>query len=714
MSSDAGATYTHEFLPDSEMEAAALTPRRALQLLRRRWVLFLGVWVLVGLGGFVVTRSLRPMYRAQSTLEVRPEKPLVSLEAPETSYVASLQLWANFYRTQESLLRSPVLILDVLRGLPESVAGEYLRRPDPAKAFADSLDIEKTESSFIMRVGFTDRDPARASTLVNALVSRYLDDANRRLRDLKNDTLAVLTKETLPAIQLRFDEADQALRKFQKDTGYADFEVEFGSRVENLRRVDTRLSEIRMKIFKMGADANALKGYDAEGVSGLYHEAFHGIRALEGLGTQRAALLDELAKQTGVLKEKHPRAIELKNELGRVEGEIRETVRGILQSFQKTLASLGEEEKQLDAEKARLEKDMADSRRHLTDFKRLDAELGTAKELYNSYLKKLSETRVAAGTAQGGVRIVDPASPPVEPHQKPNWILSLALVLGLILASASVWAAEQRGDELASPREVEVFLGLDVLGEIPAEERASERDPVLLPGDADSPAWEAYRGLRAHLLTRLEDLNRGKVILVTSPEEGEGKTTVATNLSRVLAMEDQRVLLIDGEFRWPVLKSLLADPMGTGLEEVLRGEMTLREAVQPSALAGVDILGADTGLLNAAEIPCLIRFQALLKAAKDLYDFVVIDSAPVNLASETALLGRRADATLLVVRQGRTRRGSARLGSKRLSDMKAAPLGAVVVGTGVPPSLPGYQNRRDPAREARILEKEGDNLVGIV
>src|SRR5262249_56563994 len=131
----------------------------------------------------------------------------------------------------------------------------------------------------------------------------------------------------------------------------------------------------------------------------------------------------------------------------------------------------------------------------------------------------------------------------------------------------------------------EVFLGLDVLAEIPEDEQAEERRgvPHLLPADdADSPACEAYRRLRAHVVIRLEDLNRGKIILVSSPEEGEGKSTVAANLARVLAMEDQRVLLFDAELRWPMMKALLADPMGPGLEEVLRGEMLLREAVQSS------------------------------------------------------------------------------------------------------------------------------------
>lgn len=690
--------------------------RRILLILRRRWALFGGLWILIALIAVAVSLTIEPVYRPQSTLEVRPEMPLVSNDQADTSYIASLQMWANFYRTQETLLRSPTLIQEVLKSAPTPMVAEYLESPDPVKAFNADLDVEKTESSYILKVGFTDEDPVKATFLINTLVSRYLQDASRRLRELKSDTLEVLSKETLPAIRQRFDEAERALQQFQERTGFADFEVEFAARVDNRRRVDARLSEIRLRAIRMGSDIDALRGYGTEGITGLYHESFHATRALEGLGARRAALLEELAGQAGVLKEKHPRAIEVRNELARVDLQIREAIQGTLQSFEKTLESIREEEKKLAAEKSRLEEDMGQARRRLTEFKRLDAELATSKELYNAYLKKHSETRATSASGQAGVRVVDPATVPAEPYRKPNWILSLGFVAGLILAAAAVGLAEMLNDRLASPEEVELFLGLDVLGEIPApaaDAQGLQPARLLVDEDEDAPVFEAYRSLRAHLITRLEEVNSGKIILVTSAASGEGKSSVAVNLARVLALEDQRVLLFDAELRWPCMKALLADPRGRGLEELLRGEVTLPEAVQRSRIPGVDVLGADTALLRP-EMAGSVRFQAALRAAREHYDFIVIDSAPATLVSDTALVARRTDATVLVVRQGETSRASALAARKRLTAMGAPLMGAVVLGTEVPENFYGYQNRRDPDQEAQVIEKEGDNLVGVV
>src|SRR4029453_17195454 len=168
---------------------------------------------------------------------------------------------------------------------------------------------EKTESSYIMKVGFIDTDPGHATEIVNTLVALYLRDANRRLRELKDQALEVLSNETLPAIRQRFDEAEKALQAFQGETGFADFEEQYASLVEARRRVAARLSEIRLRGFRIRSERIALQGYGANGTSGLYHEAFHATRSLEPLTIQRAALSAELARQEETLKEKHPRLI---------------------------------------------------------------------------------------------------------------------------------------------------------------------------------------------------------------------------------------------------------------------------------------------------------------------------------------------------------------------------------------------------------------------
>jgi Mrp family chromosome partitioning ATPase len=106
--------------------------------------------------------------------------------------------------------------------------------------------------------------------------------------------------------------------------------------------------------------------------------------------------------------------------------------------------------------------------------------------------------------------------------------------------------------------------------------------------------------------------------------------------------------------------------------------VTIEKAIQGSVIDGVDILGAQEGISSAAELAGSPHFDAVLRYAKDKYDFVLIDCAPVIPVSESALIARRADAVLLVVREGQTSRGAAQMAKKRLLGMDVRLLGSVL------------------------------------
>src|SRR5258706_10316933 len=123
-------------------------------------------------------------------------------------------------------------------------------------------------------------------------------------------------------------------------------------------------------------------------------------------------------------------------------------------------------------------------------------------------------------------------------------------------------------------------------------------------------------------------------------------------------MDGQRVLIYVADLRRPSQRKLIGSRDGTGLEQVLRGEATLEQGTQKTRIAGVDVLGAQHGTAGAAELAGTSRLEGALDWARQRYDYILIDSAPVNLVSESSLIARNADLTLLVIRQG-TSRGAA-------------------------------------------------------
>jgi capsular exopolysaccharide synthesis family protein len=560
------------------------------------------------------------------------------------------------------------------------------------KEFTDRLDVEKVRSSFILKVGFVDEDGDAAKQVVNTLVSLYLEDANRRLRDLKSGAAEVLSKEALPSIRIRVDDSDKALQAFQTETGFTDFEEHYKSLVEARRKFDARYTDIRIQRVKIKSELDSLSAYGSDGVSGLYNPAFHSTTTLQPLAQERARIASELGKIEKLYKERHPAVQELREQLRMVEDKIREAVRGTLKALETDLAGVEAEEKSLQIELQAVEKGMADSARRLNQFKRLESELISSKELYNSYLKKHGETTATSGSSLGSVRVVDHATAPLAPY-KPKILMNLgfAAVVGLILGAGAMFVTEQLDDRIQSPREVEVFVGLEVLAVIPklsTSEKAGP-NPILLDEASELPEFESFRGLRAELITRLEKVDGAKIVCVVSALQSEGKSTVTANLAKVLAMEGRRVLIFDADLRRPSQRKLIGSKDGGGLEDVLRGEIALEKGVQSTRIPGVDVLGAREGTSGAAELAGKTNLEEALAWARQRYDYILIDSAPVNVVSESSLVARHADLTVLVIRQG-TSRGAAQAARKRLSGMGVRMAGALLNGSSLKNSEYGY------------------------
>lgn len=663
-----------------------------LLILRRRWRLLVIIWFVTVAAVAIYTFTTKRLYRPQASLEIRPETPLVSSDSSDAALMASRLNYENYYRTQEQILTSPTLLEAAFKGLPEAIRAKYKDVRDPVKAFSDRLDIEKVRTSFILKIGFVDEDPEAATQTVNTIVSLYLDDANRRLRELKSDAAEVLSKETLPTIRARVDEADKALQAFQTETRYVDFEEYYRSLLDAHRKFDSRFTDIKLRRVKTKAELEALSAYGSDGVTGLFNPAFHLTTTLQPLANERARIASELGKIEKLYKERHPAVQELREQLRMVEDKIREAIRGALKALETDLAQAESEEKALREELQVVEKGMADSARRLNQFKRLDSELVSAKELYNAYLKKHGETTATSGSALGSVRVIDHATVPVVPF-KPKVLtnLAVAMVMGFLLGLGAIFITEQLDDRIAMPREIEAFIGLDILAVIPrlsTSERAGA-DPILLDDSSELPEFEAFRGLRAELVTRLEKVDAAKTVCVLSALQSEGKSTVTANLAKVLAMEGRRVLIFDADLRRPSQLKLLSSKDGAGLEQVLRGNATFEEAILKTRIPGVDVLGAHQGTSGAAELAGTARLEQGLQWARERYDYILIDSAPVNQVSESSLIARHANLTILVVRQG-TSRGAVMAARRRLDGMNVRLGGAVMNGSAYTGAGYGY------------------------
>ena len=297
--------------------------------------------------------------------------------------------------------------------------------------------------------------------------------------------------------------------------------------------------------------------------------------------------------------------------------------------------------------------------------------------------------------------VIEPAVPPVIPvSPRPLISLLLGSVIGLMIAVALLFLIEYFDDTVKTASDVQHLLGLPTLGAISRIRRAGRGfDRLVALRSPRSHTAEAYRTLASNIDFAAID-SPIRTLLVTSSEPGEGKTFCAANLAIVIAQSGKRVLLVDADLRDPDIHNVFKVPNRLGLTDLLRtGGANAPEAILPTDVERLQILTAGIPPAIPAELLGSKRMHAVLERLRADVDLVIVDSPPVRVVADPAVLSSFVDATVLVIESGRSRRGPVREAAEALARANARVLGVVLNRLAQKPSS-GYGREYDDARES--------------
>jgi capsular exopolysaccharide synthesis family protein len=283
--------------------------------------------------------------------------------------------------------------------------------------------------------------------------------------------------------------------------------------------------------------------------------------------------------------------------------------------------------------------------------------------LYDGLQQRLQEASIMAGLHSTSIHIVDIADTPVfwsRPRTKVNQAvgIGIGLLIGMLLAII----LEAIDINLKSISDIEQGLQLPILGAIPVV-KTEELLPTNFKESAvtrDVSRWskiaESFRAMRTSILLSSAG-SPPKVIVIASTRPGEGKTSIASLIAITLAFNGSKVLLVDGDLRRPAIHLQFRIGKGSGLSSVLSGKASLREAIEAwSDLPNLHILPSGPVPPLPSELLGSTQMENQLAQMRADYDFVVIDTPPSLVVTDASILSRLADATILVLRYGTTRR----------------------------------------------------------
>lgn len=413
------------------------------------------------------------------------------------------------------------------------------------------------------------------------------------------------------------------------------------------------------------------------------------LRSLNELGTKRAELLE---RRTAA----DPEVVVLTERIGALEHELAQ----IAATYRNSLA---EQVGALDATLNQAGVKLAQLPERETHLARLQREASVLAEIYTLLQTRLKEAEIAAAVEDPSVRVIDAAILPYRPV-KPNPPVSmLVALLGGIALGVALALARENLDSSVHTREdlhratgglallgfiprIPVHVGTEVqngrnvldrfrrVRELPIHARLiARRDPT-------SPVAEAYRSIRTNLTFSRPEKPPAMLVL-TSPDPGEGKSTSAANLAITLAQQGVRCLLIDADLRRGALHALFGLQREPGLTNVLLSGSTGNTTVQQVVVgpdAVLDFIATGTVPPNPAELLGSARMQALAAQWRESYDTVIIDAPPLNRVTDAAVLASLADGVIMVARAGVTDRGALGFAVEQLRAVHAPLLGVVL------------------------------------
>jgi polysaccharide biosynthesis transport protein len=314
------------------------------------------------------------------------------------------------------------------------------------------------------------------------------------------------------------------------------------------------------------------------------------------------------------------------------------------------------------------------------DYNTLRSEAASARAQLDSTQKELLNTESAQHVAITGMRVTEEAQAygPVRPNK--TKAVALGGFVGLLCGMGFVLGLYFLDSSIRTVSQAESVLGLPVIAAVPILTEEDGRSVLPTFSDPQSFVAESFRGLRASLILHDRE-NPLKTILVASAIPGEGKSFCAANLAVAFAQAGLKTLLIDADLRLPTLHTYFNVPSSeesSGFTDVLAGRATLATAVVASPIPTLGLLLTTTAADSPAELLSGIRLPLLMDEAAQLYDRIVIDTAPLNAVSDTMLIMQKADAILLVVRAAQTPASESKSALQKISSGKMKPLGLIL------------------------------------
>jgi succinoglycan biosynthesis transport protein ExoP len=539
------------------------------------------------------------------------------------------------------------------------------------------LQVQRVRLTYVIEIGFNSRDARKAARIANAVAEAYIVDQTQA-KQFTTKRAAAWLNDRVTELREQAIAADRAVQDFRTKNGL----INVGGRPmdeQQLAELTSQLSNALAEVAEMKARLDQVQEVIAsDSINAVLTDAVKNdvITRLRQQYVEASRRESDYATRYG---KDHLAVVTLRREMQQIRRAAVEELRRVAEGYKNDLAVAQGRQAAIQANLETVTQQNAGARQFLGPLAILESSAQALRTLHDTFLQRYSEATQQQSFNTTEARILTPAAGGTKTHPKWSLILPIAGILGLVFGGSAAFAREKLDLVFRTAKQVEQALGAECLGILPAvprkNTRVRARGAAYVSGDVEdrkeikqdlgvarqvvltpfSRFTETVRGIKvaADTSSTARDV---RVIGVISAVPGEGKTTIAANLAQLMSHSGGRTLLIDGDLRNPSLTKIMAPSAQTGLLHVISGECDLPSAVWRDPITCLDFLPAvlPEPLAYSSELLASQRMQQVVAGAREHYDYVVVDFAPLGPVVDAKAAAHFIDAFVLVIHWGRT------------------------------------------------------------
>jgi len=676
----------------------SLSLRDILEILKRRkWSILLPLLSIVTLI-MLYTMTTKSSYRANAVIQIEREgADIVFGNAPQMSDVSS-GINDPFFRTRYEMLRGRVIAKRVIdeqnlyqslttaknkvfsvSSLLESLGlgtkkNQSKAKIDYVKLFSSKLLVQPIDKTHLVQIRYESFSPDEARNVVTAIINNFIKLQIETKSETGKYTKDFLREQLIEA-KNRLQTSEEALVKFANEKGILGVDDGQGRHLKNLTSLDQALVQAEIKRVQAESLYQQMKSVGS--VSTVLTNPV--ITSLKGRLVQLEGDYQEMLK---TFKPNYPDMKRLQQQINNARSKLQREMGEIKRSMKADYLAAKRQEEKIRGELKQFNEKMYSLQDSSLGYNTLKREVKTNENLYNTLLQRFEEVNVTSAANTSSISIVEPAVTPISrTSPRPLINLVLGLLIGTIVGLAFAFLREALDQSIKSPEELERISGLPVLGLIPRVTKASIKKQLgsIVRNNPRTAVAEAYRLLATNLRFMVDSKDE-HVILITSVNPEEGKSTTATNIAFSYAQMGLKVLLVDADIRKSSLHKQLGLSNELGLSHYLKGEVDLVGITQPvKDIQGLYAITAGRYDTDPISLLSHERMSYLTTQGANIFDYVIIDAPPTTGFADTLVLSSLATSTIIVAKENMLKADNIQTTLKQLYRVKKNVLGILLV-----------------------------------